>query len=84
MTVPRVYVRRGTTVWIGTSHSLTYTGRTNIDFFCAKRHFRSCVTEIDPVCLFACLFVRSPESAFRPHKYRLAEATVGFGGPAKK
>ena len=24
MAVPRVYVRRGTTVWIGTSYSLTY------------------------------------------------------------
>ena len=37
MAVPRVYVRRGTTVWIGTyislTHSLTNTGRTNIDFF---------------------------------------------------
>ena len=30
MAVPRVYVRRGTTVWIGT-YSLTH-GRTNIDF----------------------------------------------------
>ena len=40
MAVPRVYVRRGTTVWSVTSHishqthiRLTHTGRTNIDFF---------------------------------------------------
>ena len=33
MAVPRVYVRRGTTVWIGTYISLSLThGRTNIDF----------------------------------------------------
>ena len=32
MAVPRVYVRRGTTVWIGTDSHLT-DGRTNIDFF---------------------------------------------------
>ena len=31
MAVPRVYVRRGTTVWIGTY--LLTDGRTNIDFF---------------------------------------------------
>ena len=33
MAVPRVYVRRGKTVLIGTSYVLTNTGRTNIDFF---------------------------------------------------
>ena len=38
MAVPRVYVRRGTTVWSVTNISLTHrhqtnTGRTNIDFF---------------------------------------------------
>ena len=33
------------------------------------------------VCLF---LVRRINIAFRPRKYRLAEATVGFGGPAKK
>ena len=61
--------------------SKEYNYKTN----CAKRHFRSYVTEIDPVCLFVCvLFVSLSESAFRPRKYRLAEAMVGFGGPAKK
>ena len=36
MAVPRVYVRRRTTVWSGTniySHQTSDTGRTNIDFF---------------------------------------------------
>ena len=52
--------------------------------FFAKRHFRWYVTEIDRSVCCLLLFVRSPKSAFRPLKYRLAEATVGFGGPAKK
>ena len=41
---------------------------------CAKRHFRSCVTEIDRVCLFLSCFlvVRRINIAFRPRKYRLA------------
>ena len=42
---------------------------------------RACLKSIAFVCLF---LVRRINITFRPRKYRLAEATVGFGGPGIK
>ena len=79
MAVPRVYVRRGTTVWSVTDSlthiRLTHTGRTNIDFF-IPLHNRPLKGQQAPSCtLLYWMSVQSILYANREHTKRSAPKT---------